>query len=110
MPQLIKDLRTEGYKIILITAYSGSRKARVQNLKEYNIEYDQLIFDGDKLPLVQEINPEWCVEDRPSTIKKYADAGFKVAVPAHWNYCQDSLAHKNVNGYRTTDELRKLLC
>jgi hypothetical protein len=105
MPDLMKKLHENGYNIVLITAYSGSRKRRVENLKEHDIDYNQLIFDSNKLPHVQKLNPILCIEDRPGTIKKYAEAGYKVAVPKFWNYCKEVLDIDNVFGYDNTEQL-----
>lgn len=108
--ELPGKLRKLGYKVYLITAYRN-RECRIKNLKHYGVEYDEIIFDRNKLPHVEKINPVFCVEDRLETIKEYSEAGYKVLVPGSWNYVKPLIDDSNPNiiPYYSTKELEEII-
>jgi hypothetical protein len=119
LPILINKLRDEmGYKIVLITAYGGSQELRKKNLTHFGIKYDRIIFEHDKLHVVQDLKPEVaiCVEDRPLTVLSYAKHNIHTAIPTHWTYCKKFIAEmtdknlmKYIHGYSNTDELEQCI-
>ena len=114
LPILFSEIRKRGVKIILLTAYSGDQEIRIQNLKDAGIEYDDIIFDYDKIPIIKKINPILVIEDKPKTILKLNEIGQNVAIPSIWNYCQNIITKKQDNqkyiyGYKNTKELEKLI-
>jgi len=105
--ELPRKLHKLGFRIVMITAYRN-QEARKKNLAELNIYYDQIIFDDNKLPYVQEIAPICCIEDRPKTVKLYNDNNIPTLVPGYWNYTQE-LKGDFITKYRDTQHLEELI-
>ena len=69
--ETIKKLREESYKIILITARGGKKFPGIEELtydrlKEFGIEYDEIIFSSkDKVSVCKENNIDLFVDDSP---------------------------------------------
>ena len=69
--EIIKKLREESYKIILITARGGKKFPGIEELtynrlKEFDIEYDDIIFSSkDKVSACKDNNIDMFVDDSP---------------------------------------------
>ena len=114
LPTLFREIRNRGIKIILLTAYSGDQQIRIQNLKDLDIEYDEIIFDYDKIPIIKKINPFLVIEDKPKTILKLNEINQNVAIPTCWNYCKNIMIKKNnnqkyIHGYENVKGLEELI-
>lgn len=76
-PEVIEKLN-EKHNIYIITArenYSNVdiKKITEQWLKENNVKYNELIFAGDKLPVILDKKIDVMVEDYPKNINKLKD-------------------------------------
>ena len=76
--RVIRDLRKDGNKIILITArgeknFSGTGTANERVLKEAGIEYDSIVYDSpDKVDACRENGVEVFVDDSPKNCMEVA--------------------------------------
>ena len=68
-----------GYKIIILTARDGQFKAQTEiNLIRNNIPYNELIFDWDKVKIINDLKKSYKIaffaDDKFDTVKKVADS------------------------------------
>ena len=109
LPALFKTLRRRyRIRIVLLTAFSGSQSIRIQNLKKVGIEFDEIIFEFDKVPVIEKLKPFLTIEDKPKTIRALNDLGHNVAMPSIWRYCHFEL-DPCVTQYKTVVELHQII-
>ena len=97
VPNCISELKKK-FRVILVTAYPN-REMRKKQLYQSNIEYDELHFtDRYKSKYIKSlgIEPVFCIEDDPSIIRTYSEAGWKTYVPTYWNYTDKRTRLDNV--------------
>jgi hypothetical protein len=112
LPKLFHRLRQQKFKIVLLTAFSGDKSIRIQNLKRAGIEYDDIIFDGNKLPIIQKLKPDLVIEDKPKTIIQLEKIKQLTFIPTCWKYTQklcSSNKFKYIKPYKNTEELTQLI-
>jgi dimeric dUTPase (all-alpha-NTP-PPase superfamily) len=107
----LKELRSYGWKIVLITArpywqYSRIYADTVCWFKKYGIEYDLLLFNKDKAEAIYEFifpaKPAFLVEDREKHVIEVAELGVKVLLvsyPYNEGVAEGELV-KRVNNWR----------
>ena len=63
----------------------------MKNLHQNKVEYDTIHFAvGSKLSVIQALKPDAIIEDKPSSILEFVEAGFKVFSPNNWNYVKNA--------------------
>lgn len=77
------------YKIIIVTVYSNNNN-RCNNLKQFNIYYDDIYFANqhNKAAIINSLNPYAVFEDCPDHINNLLKTNNSVTIftPDFWNY------------------------
>lgn len=86
-------------------------KARLENLKDFEIEPHKLILDQNKIQYIKTMNPDICIEDSPINIKMLNDADLPVFYPSYWNYIKDDVRNHSTSviGYNNWKELNSMI-
>lgn len=111
----IKLLRAQSHKIVLITArgdalFPGSEEITENALKEYNIEYDKIIYNAsNKSQLCEENNIELFVDDSPQNCIEVMNNLHIPVIGFESDITRDELRKNNIQTVNNWNDLITLI-
>jgi hypothetical protein len=92
------------YKVSIVTAYPNQIN-RIENLKLYNIEYDDIYFiaQANKADFIKQLNPIYVFDDCPEIIDKL---NIKIYAPRKWNYLKKFQNNDKVVLYDKLEDIK----